>query len=66
MEGRHSHSLLVEIKIGTTFMEGNLSISVRNTNALPLDLVIAFLGNTPHIYLHMQREVCIRLLISVL
>lgn len=56
MEDRHSHPLLVEIKVSITFMESNLSISVRNTNVLPFDLVIAFLGNMPHIHPLRQKK----------
>lgn len=37
-------------------MESNLSISVRNTNVLPFDLVIAFLGNMPHIHPLRQKK----------
>lgn len=48
MEDKHSHPLLVEIKISITFMEDNLSISVRNTNVLPFDLATALLGNILH------------------
>lgn len=55
MKNRHSQPLIIEIKISLTFTEDSLSISVRNKNTLPFDLVIAFLGNILHTYSHIQK-----------
>lgn len=64
----HSHALLVGVSVGTTPMEGNLSLSTRSTNLRVLDLAAPLLGLCPVVafVLAFVKDACAVLFIAAL